>query len=86
MNGYYRWMQLWETGLSRFWAKSLLPRADECFARNTGKVKEAKIKLSDLTSAFFIFGVGMSASLGYFVLELSFFYCLNQRTRRNRNT
>ncbi len=72
----YRLVQLWETGLARFWVEKLVPRADQCFVRNekagtSAHMHLAAIQLEDLTSAFFILGTGISLALFTFVIEIS---------------
>lgn len=66
-------MQLLETGMPRLWTDQQLPKADKCFAKNTGKTKVSRhpnpIKLEDLVSAFFILGIGFSLALLSFMVE-----------------
>ena len=62
-----------ETGLTRFWVKSLstIPRADECMADNKRAVtrRVRPIQLSDLTSAFLILGIGIGLAILTFLIE-----------------
>lgn len=69
-------MELWESGIGRFWVKNSLLKAEECFALEVDRplAKQASIKLVDLTSAFFILGVGISVSVLSFVWELIHFF------------
>lgn len=70
-------MQLAETGLILNWMSNIpwFPKADECFAESSRKTaKITSIKLIDLTSAFFIFGVGIAFSALICFAELVFFY------------
>ncbi|KAK4012732.1 hypothetical protein OUZ56_024968 [Daphnia magna] len=90
--GYYSWLfkkkssytdahsralaNLWETGLTNFWAYKVflpsVPRADQCFVKSTHRVSRiVPIQLSDLTSAFLIFGIGMGLATLSFLLEVT---------------
>ena len=67
-------MDLWESGLMRFWVNNLIPKAYECFADNKRRVARlSPIQLSDLTSAFLILGIGVGLATLSFLLELVFF-------------
>ena len=83
-------MQLWETGLTRRWVEQEIPRADKFFNRNhkaRTSIIQIAIKLEDLTSAFFIFGTGISLALLSFLMEIlsgKFTYGKRHRGRRGR--
>jgi len=67
-----RVLELWETGLVRFWINHLptIPKADECFAENKRNLsRPLPIKLTDLTSAFLILGIGVGLATLIFLLE-----------------
>ena len=73
----FRLLELWQTGMTRFWIESFLPRADEFFAKKPHKSTAAiLIKLVDLTSAFLIFGLGVASSIIMFLIELIFYHSL----------
>ncbi|XP_046454702.1 glutamate receptor ionotropic, kainate glr-3-like isoform X2 [Daphnia pulex] len=65
-------MDLWESGLTRFWMKNrpTIPRADECFDTKRRVSRLAAIQLSDLTSAFLILGIGIGLATLAFLLEM----------------
>lgn len=63
-------MDLWESGHVRFWVKDVIPRADECFAsKNQHTAGQIAIRLTDLTSAFLILGLGLGLATFVFMLE-----------------
>ncbi|XP_057378523.1 glutamate receptor ionotropic, delta-2-like [Daphnia carinata] len=67
-------VNLWETGLTYYWVyKEFLPsapRADQCFVESTRRVSRiVPIQLSDLISAFLIFGIGIGLATLSFLLE-----------------
>nr|CAH0107515.1 unnamed protein product [Daphnia galeata] len=66
-------LDIYEFSLLRFWIKQLptIPNADECFANNKRKVVSGPvpIKLTDLTSAFLILGIGIGLATLVFLLE-----------------
>ena len=66
-----RFMDLWESGLARFWVKSVTPRADECLDTNRKKktARQVPIRLVDLTSAFLILGIGLGSAIICLMLE-----------------
>lgn len=71
-----RLMDLWESGLMRFWVNSqpTIPKADQCFADSKPRISRlVPIQLSDLTSAFLILGIGIGLATLSFVSELIFF-------------
>ena len=63
-------MHLTETGLIKFWMHhSYKPSA--CLKKtSSSQAKISPIQLADLTSAFFILGIGLSLSTLAFLLEL----------------
>ena len=64
-------MDLWESGLLRFWIKELTPKAEECFAsRKKESARQVPIRLPVLTSAFLILGIGVGLAILCFLLEL----------------
>ncbi len=66
-------MDLWESGLARFWMKNLptIPRADECFdTKRRASRHLAPIQLSDFTSAFLILDIGIALATLSFLLEI----------------
>ncbi len=65
-------MELWETGLVRFWVKEVSPNAEKCYPTKGQKksARQVPIYLSDLISAFFILGVGLGMAKLAFILEL----------------
>lgn len=68
-------MHFSETGLLRQIVKTLpwIPKSDECFVdASKKKAKVTSIKLIDLTSAFFILGVGVTLSLISYLVELHY--------------
>lgn len=67
-------IELWETGLMRYWINNLLlPGADKCFDNKPPKsTTSVPINLVDLSSAFLVFGMGVGLSLLSFVIEISF--------------
>ncbi|XP_046454085.1 ionotropic receptor 93a-like isoform X2 [Daphnia pulex] len=69
-------MDLWESGLMRFWVNTqpTIPKADQCFADSKPRISRlVPIQLSDLTSAFLILGIGIGLATLSFVSELIFF-------------
>jgi ionotropic glutamate receptor len=66
-------MELWESGLVRFWVDNIpsTPKAQKCFADTKRQVTRlVPIRLSDLISAFFILGIGIGLATLCFLLEL----------------
>ena len=81
-------MDLYESGIVRFWVKQLptIPKADECFANDKRRVvsRPAPIQLTDLTSAFLVLGIGIGLATLVFLLETiyskwEFFYVTSSR-------
>lgn len=69
-------MDLWESGHVRSWVRGVIPRADECFASNHQKTAgQVAIRLTDLTSAFLILGIGLGTATIIFLLELIYSQC-----------
>ena len=70
-------MELWETGLSRFWLKQTQPKADECYAieSNRRSAKHTGINLVDVPSAFFILGAGSALAAAAFLSEIALRFC-----------
>lgn len=70
----YRLLRLWEFGLGRYWVSKQIPTIEQCTVANERRSqsteKQAKIKLKDLASAFFILGAGLGAAILSFLLEL----------------
>ena len=69
-------MDLWESGLIRYWVNERVPKADECY-RSSDKIqkvstREVPIHLHDLTSAFLILGIGIGLAALSFLLELTY--------------
>ncbi|XP_046657524.1 ionotropic receptor 93a-like [Daphnia pulicaria] len=72
-------MDLWESGLVKFWVNNLptLPKADACFVDRKRRVsRPVAIKLTDLTSAFLILGIGIGLAILVFMLELIYWKLL----------
>jgi ionotropic glutamate receptor len=72
-------MDLWESGLVKFWVNNLptLPKADACFVdRKRRFSRPVAIKLTDLTSAFLILGIGIGLAILVFMLELIYWKLL----------
>ena len=68
---FYRYMDLYEVGLVRFWVKQIIPQAVECFAkRKKESARQVPIHLSDLVSAFLILSIGVGLAILSFVLGL----------------
>lgn len=66
----YRYMDLYESGLLRFWIKEITPQATECFTKSKRKsASQVPIRLLDLVSAFLILGTGLGLALLSFLLE-----------------
>lgn len=67
-------MALWETGLIDFWTREAMNArgGEKCLAPSStlSKPKLVPIKLIDLTSAFFIIGIGIGVSVLVFLIEL----------------
>ena len=67
-------MELWEIGLLQNWLKSeiQLMKAEECFAVQNKRLDTSHtgITLVDLSSAFFVIGIGLSLSALAFLSEL----------------
>ena len=67
-------MDLWETGLARYWVNELVPKAYECYhyGNKIQKVstRQVPIHLHDLISAFLILGIGIGLATFSFLLEL----------------
>lgn len=59
-----------------FWVRNLptIPKANECFADEKNRVSRlVPIRLSDLTSAFLILGIGIGLATLSFLLELIYY-------------
>ena len=68
-------MELREYGLLDYYANDALyipgsRESDQCFKKQKKSAKNVPIKLVDLTSAFFILGIGTGLSILCFLLEL----------------
>ncbi len=74
-------MDFFESGLLRFWAKDVVPRAEKCFStdRQQTSARQVPIRLVDVTSAFLILGVGIGFALVAFLLE----YLYSKATQRS---
>jgi hypothetical protein len=69
-------MNLWESGFMMFWVRNLptIPKANECFADEKNRVSRlVPIRLSDLTSAFLILGIGIGLATLSLLLELIYY-------------
>jgi ionotropic glutamate receptor len=55
------------------WLKNNLPYVDKCLAKSNESARQKPIKLVDLTSAFFILGIGVSLALLSFLTEVFYF-------------
>lgn len=69
----HRLMNLWESGLTKFWLNQLVQNVGTGCQRKKEKPKTsnaAGIKLEDLISAFLILGVGIGLALVSFMFEL----------------
>ncbi len=69
-------VQLWETGLTRRWVEQAISyrKADKCFVRKEKAQTSAlqvAIKLEDLSSAFFILGIGVALAILTLLAEMS---------------
>lgn len=66
-------MDLWEFGIIGKLNRELflIPGSEKCLKKKQKAAKEVPIKLSDLTSAFFILGIGLGSSIFCFLIELS---------------
>ena len=61
---------MWETGLGDYWRKKHSPPPYKCFiTNNPERPKNAPLKLEDLSSAFFILGIGIGLSIFVFIVE-----------------
>lgn len=83
-----RLQYLWETGLMEYWLQQNLPRVDKCLVKHEDYASQVPIKLVDLTSAFFVLGLGIFLSLFSFLIELICFkirYRYRKRMRRAAN-
>lgn len=69
----FRIQYLWETGLMMHWLKNNLPPVDKCLVKSKDSARQKPIKLVDLTSAFFILGIGVSIALFSFLMEVIYF-------------
>ena len=64
-------MDLWESGLLRFWIKELTPQAEKCFAkRKKESARQVPIRLYHLVSAFLILGIGIGLAVLSFLIKL----------------
>ena len=71
----FRIMELRENGLLDYYSNQGLyvpgsGGADQCFKKKKNSAKNVPIKLVDLTSAFFILGIGTGLAILCFLLEL----------------
>lgn len=57
-----------------YWLKNNLPSVDKCLAKSKESARQKPIKLVDLTSAFFILGIGVSLALFSFFMEVFYFH------------
>lgn len=70
-----RTTRLLETGLVLHWKLqrvSLNQKADQCFRKDEKPKanKPTSIRLKDLTSAFFVLGIGIALAIASFLIEL----------------
>jgi len=68
-------MELRENGLLDFYSNEVLYTpgsggSDQCIKKQKKSAKDVPIKLVDLTSAFFILGIGLGLAILCFLLEL----------------
>ena len=72
---FFRLMDLFESGLVRFWVKEFVPiKATECFSsKQTKSAHQVPIYLKDLTSAFVILGIGVGLSTLSFTWEVAYY-------------
>jgi hypothetical protein len=70
----FRLVKLWESGLTYFWGNIAIGKnkATECFQKKRQKssAQQVPIRLTDLTSAFLILGIGLGLAIIAFVHEL----------------
>lgn len=71
----FRIMELRENGLLDFYSNEALyipgsGGSEQCFKKVKNSAKDTPIKLMDLTSAFFILGIGIRFAILCFLLEL----------------
>ena len=81
----YRIQYLWETGLMIHWIRTNSPsmNVDRCLAKSKDSARQKPIKLVDLTSAFFILGIGTGVAMIRFLYELIYFHFYQRRLRSN---
>ncbi len=64
-------LQVWETGLGNFGVDQLTRGGEQCLTKKRKKsVRQAGIKLEDLTSAFLMLGVGVGLASICFLIEI----------------
>lgn len=72
---------MWGSGILEKWKKDLLPpRVNVCLAKQNKiqpLAQTSSVKLVDLTSAFFVLGIGCSLSLIVFLFEIVVNYSKN---------
>jgi hypothetical protein len=76
-------MLLWESGQIPFWVNGGVPQASKCFAQSNPRrnlSRQVPIQLKDLTSAFFILGVGLSLAIFSFLVEKISYYFKGRQT------
>lgn len=78
-------MDLWESGMVRFWVKNLIPRSDECFASKESRAsaRQVAIHLQDLMGAFLILGIGLGLATLCYLLELIYYSKLYYQQKHN---
>ena len=59
---------MWESGLADHVVEKYFPKKDQCNPYNRGDA--VPIKLDDLASVFFLWGVGLTISIAIFLFEL----------------
>lgn len=77
---------LWETGLTHYWIRKTIPTTEQCTVANDKRNQSVgnltKIKLKDLTGAFFILGAGIGSAILSFLAELTINRIRKQRKKR----
>lgn len=66
----------------KYWLDTNLPNVDKCLVKKKESAAQKPIKLVDLTSAFFVLGVGLSLSLICFVSERIYFNLHRRKVNR----
>ena len=59
----------WETGLNDHWYKSYMPTGENCRTDQLRRMRNVSLKLADLSSAFFVWGIGIGVTVVVFIVE-----------------